>query len=50
MFPLLYKMLAPPFFQLFNNTHFLVRKIFILDIEKNASDSAACFFWLTAIV
>ena len=31
-------MFAPPFFHLSNNTHFLVRKIFILDIEKNASD------------
>jgi isopenicillin N synthase-like dioxygenase len=38
-------------FHLFNNTHFLVREIFILDIEKKASHSSSWFvFCITAIV
>ena len=40
MFP--FKMFAPPFFQLFNNTV----KIFILDIEKHVSVLHGLFFAL----
>ena len=39
-------MFAPPFFQLFNNTHFMVRKIFIWDIEKHVSVLHGLFFAL----